>query len=112
DAHAWLPTVSLPQPMAPFDRIYSMQSTVGPGECGPLSSALRKSFSLPLRVYQSVRINTQVPLAMSPCFFSQARTPSAESRKSGFFFTSALQSMTLTGATKFLGGILSVEPSG
>ena len=41
---ASVPIVSEPQPMMPFVSRYSIASAVGPGECGPFSSALRKVF--------------------------------------------------------------------
>src|SRR5580658_955352 len=85
-----------------------MVSAAGPGECGPLSSALRNLSSLPFLLYQSVRISTQQPAGISPWVFSQAFTPSTVKRKSGFFAVSAEQSITQAGATKFLIGMVSV----
>ena len=64
---ASVPTVSEPQPMMPFEIRYSIASAVGPGECGPLASALRNVSVLPLRLYQSVRSSTQVPGSIAPC---------------------------------------------
>jgi len=98
---ASVPMHWVPQPMAPFPMTYSMQSTVGPGECGPFSSMFRNAASDWLRESQSVRIRTHEPGSMSPCCASQALTPSAVSRKSGFAFASAEQSMTFAGATTF-----------
>ena len=52
---------AVPQPIAPRSMMYSMQSTVGPGECGPLASALRNLSSELLRLSQSVRMTTHSP---------------------------------------------------
>src|ERR1700740_2335101 len=108
---ASVPTVSEPQPTMPLVNKYSMVSAVGPGECGPVASALRNSASVALRLYQSVRIKTHDPDGIAPWAFSQALTPSTVRRKSGFFAVSAEQSMTHAGATNLWAGMRSVVPS-
>jgi len=59
-----------------------------------------------------VRITTHSPGWMAPCLASQALMPSTVSRKSWSAAASFEQSMTLTGPTKFLTGMVSVAPSG
>ena len=100
---AWpasVPMHWLPQPTIFFDSRYSMQSGVGPGEWGPVSSVFRNAASSPARLSQSERSTTHSPAPMVPCSLSQAFTSSAVSRKSGFSATSAERSMTLTGAIR------------
>ena len=50
-----------------------MQATLGPGTCGPLSLALRNAAGSS-RCDQPVRISTQLPAGIRPCFASQAST--------------------------------------
>ena len=70
-----------------------------------------RNFAGSVRFDQSVRISTQAPSGMRPCFCSHAAICDGSQRNFSSAAASFEQSMTTAGAMKRVTGIVSVAPS-
>jgi hypothetical protein len=99
-APASVPTVSTPSPTSPVSSAsHWAHSADTPGECGPVSSALRNRSASVDRSSHPVRSSSQPPSGSGPWSVSHCRTSSIRSRKSGSAAVRSDMSTTAAGAT-------------